>query len=105
MADTERTETVDGNRRGWLSTMLKVLPVVLVVVVGGLILWNAAGRNDIDARLDALIEDARQMRVELQEMTARVKNCASKWSGNANPRDRFRTLPRFCRVAATLTAC
>ena len=36
-------------------------------------LWNASGRNVMTTRLDVLIENARQMRIELQEMTAKVE--------------------------------
>ena len=50
-----------------------VLVAIAVLFGGAVIWWDASERDELDARLEALIEDSRKMRAEVEEMAAKVE--------------------------------
>ena len=50
-----------------------VLIAIVVLFGGAVIWWDASERDELDARLEALIEDSKRMRAEVEEMAAKVE--------------------------------
>ena len=72
MADDKRAGADEDKK--YKRELAKWLVLVAVVVVYGALIWRDASRtSEIDAMIDALIENEEKMRAEVEEMAAKVE--------------------------------
>ncbi len=70
---TDKRAGIDENKNYKRELVKRFFMVAVVVLgIGALIWWGASERADFDARLEALIEDEKKLRAQVEDLVERI---------------------------------
>lgn len=88
MAPEKRAEMDEKKKYGRELANRWILIAIVVLFGSSVIWWDASERAELDAKIAALIKDTNSMRVEVEEMAAKVKKNAAGCAGTLFPMTR-----------------